>query len=129
MINYLHFKPMSISFTYLAKKKKKSPLPAPGVMHTSPVIMPWTAPTTLGLPSAKVSRMSHVNVLIAVHTWVLRTARDASVLATNGAPPLNPVHPIHRRPAPASIRMMLLGGVDLCRSLSDLGPTCSCIGS
>lgn len=32
-------------------------------------------------------------MLAAAHTCVLRTARDATVLATNGPPPLNPLQP------------------------------------
>lgn len=98
-------------------------VPAAGVMQTKPVIMPCTAPTTEGLPKTKVSRMTHVSKLVAVHTWVLRTARDASVLATNGSPPLNPVQPIQSRPAPASIRIMLFGAGNLSLSFSALGPT------
>lgn len=66
--------------------------------------------------------MSHVIRLVAVHTWVLSMARDESLLATYGAPPLNPLHPIHSRPAPVNIISMLFGG-NLSLSLSVLGPT------
>lgn len=92
-------------------------------MQTKPVIIPCTAPITEGLPEKNVSRMSQVSKLVEAQTWVLRTARDASVLATYGSPPLNPVQPIQSRPAPASIRMMLFGGGNLSLSFSVLGPT------
>lgn len=49
-------------------------------MQTKPVIMPCVAPITEGFPKNTMSSMSHVNKLVAVHTWVLRTANDASVL-------------------------------------------------
>ncbi|KAG9134504.1 hypothetical protein Leryth_023582 [Lithospermum erythrorhizon] len=49
------------------------------------------------------SRINQVIKLVAVHTWVFNMAKEESMLAAYGAPPLNPVHPIHSRPAPASI--------------------------
>lgn len=55
-------------------------LPAAGVIQTRPVIMPWVAPITEGFPKKIMSSMSQVRRLVAAHTWVLRTARDASVL-------------------------------------------------
>ncbi|PON53828.1 hypothetical protein PanWU01x14_199900 [Parasponia andersonii] len=45
------------------------------------------------------------------------------MLTTYGSPPLNPVHPSHNNPAPASIRRMLFGG-NLSLSLFSRGPTC-----
>lgn len=98
-------------------------VPAAGVIATKPVIMPWTAPITEGFPKKMTSRMSHVNKLVAAATCVFNTAKDASMLAAYGSPPLNPDHPIHRSPAPANIRSMLFGG-NLSLSLVDLGPTC-----
>ena len=98
--------------------------PAAGVMQTRPVIMPCVAPITEGFSKKIMSSKSHVSRLVAVHTWVLRTARDASALTEKGSPPLNPVHPIQSRPAPASISRMLFGG-NLCLSLLALGPTCT----
>jgi len=93
-------------------------------MQTRPVIMPCTAPITEGFPKKQVSRSSHVSKLVAVHTWVLRTARDEIVLIAKGPPPLNPLHPIQSKPAPASIRIILFGG-NISLSLSILGPTWS----
>lgn len=100
--------------------------PAAGVMQTKPVIMPWTAPMTEGFRKKMTSRMTQVSKLVAVQAWVLRTAREASAFTMYGSPPLNPVHPIHNSPAPASIRRMLFGG-NLSLSLFSLGPTCQII--
>lgn len=63
-------------------------------------------------------------MLAAAHTCVLRTARDATVLATNGPPPLNPLQPIQSRPAPASTTIMLFDA-NISLSFSDRGPTYS----
>ena len=104
------------------KKWKERNVPAAGVMQTKPVIMPCIAPNTRGFPKKMVSRINHVIRLVAAQTWVLRTARDASKLATAGAPPLKPLHPIHSSPAPPSIRIILLGG-KLSLSPLALGPT------
>lgn len=97
--------------------------PAPGVMHTRPVIMPCTAPITDGFPKKKTSRSVHMSKLVDAQICVLSTAMDESILAEYGAPPLKPDHPSHSSPAPASTRSILFGGN---RSLSaaDLGPTC-----
>jgi hypothetical protein len=100
--------------------------PAAGVMHTRPVIMLWTAPMTERRPNTKQSRQSQTRRLVAVQKCVFTTASDASILAAYGAPPLNPVHPIHSRPAPASVRRMLFGG-NASLSLAVLGPTCRSI--
>lgn len=99
-------------------------VPAAGVIATKPVIMPWTAPITEGFPKKMRSRMSQVNKLVAAATCVFNTAKDASMLAAYGSPPLNPVHPIHSSPAPANIRRILFGG-NLSLSFVDLGPTCN----
>ncbi|KAJ6998484.1 hypothetical protein NC653_014610 [Populus alba x Populus x berolinensis] len=61
--------------------------------------MPCVAPITEGFPKKTMSRRSQVNKLVAVHTWVLRMARDASVLATKGPPPLKPLHPHPKQPS------------------------------
>jgi hypothetical protein len=97
-------------------------LPAPGVMTTRPVIMPWTAPITDGFPNTNTSKPVHTNKLVAAQMFVLMTARDAIRLEATAAPPLNPAHPIHSNPAPASISKTLLGG-NLSRSFVNLGPT------
>ena len=106
------------------REREREVLPAAGVMHTSPVIMPCTAPMTEGFPKKRRSRRSHISKLVAAQTCVFRTARDASTLATYGSPPLKPVQPIQSSPAPASIRIMLFGG-NLSLSLVSLGPTCN----
>jgi len=68
--------------------------------------------------------MTHTMMLAAVHTCVLRTARDAMVLATNGAPPLNPLQPIQSSPAPAStIIMLFVAAGNGSLSFSARGPT------
>lgn len=85
-------------------------LPAPGVMQTRPVIIPWTAPTTELLRYTAMSRESQTRMLVAVHTCVFSTASDVILLAARWAPPLNPVQPIHRNPAPPSMFMILFGG-------------------
>jgi len=97
--------------------------PAPGVMHTRPVIIPCTAPITDGFPKKKTSSSVHMSRLVDAQICVLSTAMDESMLAEYGSPPLKPVHPSHSSPAPASTSNMLFGGK---RSLSDadLGPTC-----
>jgi hypothetical protein len=97
-------------------------LPAAGVMTTRPVIIPCTAPMTEGLLNTSTSKLVHINKLVAAHTFVLMTAMEESMLAENGSPPLKPVHPSHRRPAPASMSNTLLGG-KRSRSFVNLGPT------
>ena len=101
-------------------------IPAPGVMHTSPVIMPWTAPITEGFPKKATSREVHTRRLVAAHMFVFNTAMEDAVFAAYGAPPLKPDHPIHSNPAPASISSTLFGG-NLSLSLFSLGPTCTYI--
>ncbi|BAT12306.1 Os11g0105350 [Oryza sativa Japonica Group] len=78
-----------------------------GVMHTRPVIMPCTAPTTDGLPRTATSQQTQATMLVVAQMCVLSTATDESVLAEKGSPPLKPVHPIHRMPAPATITTRL----------------------
>lgn len=49
-------------------------------------------------------------------------ARDVSIFAAYGAPPLKPAQPIHNKPAPTRVKMMLFGG-KLSLSFAILGPT------
>uniref|UniRef100_J3M810 Uncharacterized protein n=1 Tax=Oryza brachyantha TaxID=4533 RepID=J3M810_ORYBR len=91
-------------------------------MQTRPVIMPCTAPITDGLRKKMTSRQVHMRRLVAAQTLVLSTATDAAMLAADGAPPLNPAHPIHSSPPPAIISRMLFGE-NRSRSLFSLGPT------
>lgn len=97
-------------------------VPAPGVMQTRPVIIPWTAPITDGLPKNTTSSDVQMRRLVAAHMLVLRTATEAVMFAAYGAPPLNPDQPIHSRPAPASMSRTLFGE-NRSRSLLSLGPT------
>ena len=98
--------------------------PAPGVIQTNPVIIPWMAPITDGFLKNNTSQHVHTNRLVAAQMWVLRTPIEESTLAEKGSPPLKPVHPIQRIPAPASASNRLLGG-NSSRSSLDLGPTYS----
>ena len=98
-------------------------LPAAGVMTTRPVIIPWTAPMTEGLPNTNTSMSVHTSKLVAAQMLVLMTAIDESTLAAYGSPPLNPAHPSHSNPAPANINSTLFGG-NRSRSFVNLGPTC-----
>jgi len=99
-------------------------IPAPGVMHARPVIMPCTAPITEGFPNTMTSKVVHTRRLVAALMFVLSTAIEDATFAAYGAPPLNPDHPIHNNPAPASISSTLFGG-NLSLSLFNLGPTCT----
>ena len=99
-------------------------IPAAGVMQTRPVVMPCTAPITDGFPKKIMSRDIQTRRLVAVQTWVLRIAMDALTLAAKALPPLKPDHPSHRRPAPARVIRMLLGG-KLSLSFFSRGPTCT----
>jgi len=68
------------------------------------------------------SREVQTRRLVAAQMLVFTTAIEASTLAAYGAPPLNPDHPIHSNPPPASISSTLFGG-NLSLSLFNLGPT------
>jgi hypothetical protein len=92
-------------------------------MHTSPVIMPCTAPITEGLPKKMTSRQVQVRRLVAALTFVFSTAIEAVMLGEYGAPPLKPAQPSHSSPPPAIMRSMLFGE-NLSLSLFNLGPTC-----
>ena len=96
--------------------------PAPGVIQTNPVIIPWIAPITEGFLKYITSKHVHAKRLAAVQMWVLITAMEESTLAAKGSPPLKPVHPPQRIPAPVSASNRLLGGNSSLSSF-DLGPT------
>lgn len=72
-------------------------------MQTRPVIIPWTAPITELFLYTIISRETHTKRLVAVQTWVLRMANEAIPFAANGEPPLKPVQPSHKNPAPPNI--------------------------
>jgi hypothetical protein len=96
--------------------------PAPGVIQTNPVIIPWMAPITEGFLKKITSQHVHTRRLVDAQMWVLRTAMEESTLALKGSPPLKPLHPIQRIPAPANASKRLLGG-NCSRSSLNLGPT------
>ncbi|KAL4378762.1 hypothetical protein GQ457_02G006740 [Hibiscus cannabinus] len=77
--------------------------PAHALMHTRPVIIPWTAPMTELFLYTAMSKASQTNRLVAVQTWVFITAKEVMRPAESGEPPLKPVHPSHRNPAPPKI--------------------------
>ncbi len=83
--------------------------PAAGVMATKPVIIPCTAPMTDGLLKKMRSIMTQTRSETAVQIFVLSTATPASGEAAYGSPPLKPFHPVHKIPAPTSMRVTLLG--------------------
>lgn len=95
---------------------------AVGVIQTSPVIIPLMAPMSDGLPKMATSQQVQIKRLVAAQIWVFSTAIDESTFAENGSPPLKPVHPIHKIPAPASVRGILFGWKSSL-SFFILGPT------
>ena len=49
-------------------------IPAAGVMHTSPVIIPWTSPMKEGFPKIMTSKQVHTRRLVAAQMLVFNTA-------------------------------------------------------
>ena len=97
--------------------------PAAGVIATSPVIMPLTAPRKVGFRCLLTNRsqITQVSNATAVARLVLSTASDASAPEKYGSPPLNPFQPSHRMPAPTAARGRLLGTARS-RSRASRGP-------
>jgi hypothetical protein len=77
---------------------------------------------TDGFLKKMTSRQVQTRRLVAAQMLVLSTAREESMLAEYGSPPLNPAQPIQSNPAPVSMSRTLFGG-NLSLSLVDLGPT------
>ena len=75
--------------------------PAAGVMATRPATAPVMAPKTVGFPILYVSIKIHVIIATAAATLDTRIADAASPFAARADPPLNPIHPNQRNPAPS----------------------------
>src|SRR5512146_3305964 len=87
--------------------------PAAGVMATSPTTAPVTMPSTLGLLSRQL-RNIQTTAASAAAVLVVTTALTASPLAARALPPLKPNQPIHNKPAPRTVRGILLGSMGAC---------------
>jgi hypothetical protein len=74
--------------------------PAAGVIATSPATPPVIAPNIVGFPTLMISINTHVIKAVAAETFETKIAEAASPLAARADPPLNPIHPNHRNPAP-----------------------------
>src|SRR5215212_10147252 len=87
--------------------------PAAGVMATKPTTAPVTMPSTLGLLSRQLKNI-HATAAAAAAVFVVTKALTAKPFAANALPPLNPNHPIQSRPAPSTVRGILLGSRGAC---------------
>src|ERR671923_1139434 len=87
--------------------------PAAGVIATSPTTAPVTIPSTLGLLSFQLKNIQTIAAAAAA-VFVVTSAFTAKPLADSALPPLNPNQPIHSRPAPKTVRGMLLGSIGAC---------------
>src|SRR5215207_4924534 len=87
--------------------------PAAGVIATNPTTAPVTIPSTLGLLSRQL-RNIQATVDAAAAVFVVTKALTANPLAASALPPLKPNHPIHNRPAPRTVKGMLLGSRGAC---------------
>ena len=74
--------------------------PAAGVIATRPATAPVIAPNTVGFPTLITSIMTHTIIATAAAVFETRIAEPASPLAARADPPLNPIHPNHKNPAP-----------------------------
>src|SRR6185503_7904144 len=82
--------------------------PAAGVIATRPTTAPVTIPSTLGLLSRQL-RNIHTTAAAAAAVLVVTRAWTANPFAARALPPLKPNHPIHNRPAPRTVKGILLG--------------------
>src|SRR5579863_5688045 len=96
--------PISIAGNGLTK-------PDAGVTATSPATAPEMPPSTLGLPVAIHSAISHESAAAAVAKCVATNALVASADAATALPALNPNHPTHNRHAPTVLSTMLCGRI------------------
>src|SRR6185503_1307328 len=87
--------------------------PAAGVIATSPTTAPVTIPRTLGLLSRQL-RNIHTTAAAAAAVFVVTKALTASPFAASALPPLKPNQPIQSRPAPNTVKGMLLGSRGAC---------------
>src|SRR5688500_8426204 len=82
-------------------------------MATRPPTAPVTMPRTLGLLSRQLSSI-HITAAAAAAVLVVTRALNARPLAARALPPLKPNHPIHSRPAPRTVKGILLGSSGAC---------------
>src|SRR5687768_17778932 len=87
--------------------------PAAGVIATKPTTAPVTIPSTLGLLSRQL-RSIHTTAAAAAAVLVVTKALTANPFAASALPPLKPNHPIQSRPAPSTVKGMLLGSSGAC---------------
>src|SRR5215471_12638150 len=85
--------------------------PAAGVIATNPATAPEIAPSALALPFLSHSAMLQPHAAAAAPRCVATNALEASELAANALPALNPNQPTHNRHAPMKLSTRLCGGV------------------
>jgi hypothetical protein len=73
--------------------------------------MPVTAPSALGLPNRHHSATIQTNAPADAEMCVTSIAIAASPFAASALPPLKPNQPTHSIPAPATVSVMLWGGL------------------
>src|SRR3989304_4243146 len=83
--------------------------PAAGVIATSHATAPEARPNTVGFFVCVHSVNIHDIAARAAAVFVLIKATPASPFAATAEPALKPNHPNHRRPAPVTTRVKLLG--------------------
>ncbi len=74
--------------------------PAAGVIATRPATPPVIAPNIVGLPTLTISINTQVMSAVAAAIFETKIAEAARPFAARADPPLNPIHPNHRNPAP-----------------------------
>src|SRR5512135_3537338 len=91
--------------------------PAAGVIATRPATAPEARPSTVGFFECIHSIAIHATAAMAVAVLVLMNAAPASPFAASAEPALKPNHPNHRRPAPVTTAVRLLGTREVLRLL------------
>src|SRR5512143_3477161 len=85
--------------------------PDAGVIVPRPATIPVTAPSALGLPNRIHSATNHTKAPADAEMCVTSIAIAASPFAASALPPLKPNQPTHNMPAPATVNVMLCGGL------------------
>src|SRR5262245_27835960 len=83
--------------------------PEAGVTATRPATMPDASPSAVGFPLCNHSAIIQLRPAAAAAACVAPKAETASEPLAPALPPLNPNQPNQSRPAPVSVRTMLLG--------------------
>src|SRR4030042_5575773 len=83
--------------------------PAAGVIATRPATAPEARPRTVGFLVCIHSVNIHTTAATAAAVLVLMKAAPANPFAASAEPALKPNQPNHRRPAPVTTRVKLLG--------------------